>query len=134
MSLTRTIAALATTVALATPAAALATGHPPHPGNGHQPGPTAATPGPDAPAAVKAKAYGRLCRSESREPVAGQKGTPFSRCVTAMAKAANGVASPAVACAGLSHRHTAGRPGTPYSRCVVAATHLADQPAKPAGA
>jgi hypothetical protein len=167
MSMTRTIAALATAALLAVPSAAVAVGPPANPGNGHKPAGTptppaspstdhptqtsnpgtahptadanpgttaAATPGPDASAGAKAKAYGRVCRTESRKHVAGEKGTPFSRCVTAMAKAANGAASPSVACAGLSRKHTAGKHGTPYSRCVVAASHLADQPAKPAGA
>jgi hypothetical protein len=167
MSMTRTIAALATAALLAVPSAAVAVGPPANPGNGHKPAGTptppanpstdhptqtsnpgtahptaganpgtaaAATPGPDAPAGVKAKAYGRLCRTESRKHLAGEKGTAFSRCVTAMAKAANGTASPTRACAGLSRRHTAGQHGTPYSRCVVAARHLADQPATPAGA
>jgi hypothetical protein len=32
------------------------------------------------------KAYGRLCQSESKKHVAGQKGTPFSQCVSAAAK------------------------------------------------
>jgi hypothetical protein len=70
-----------------------------------------------------AKAYGRYCRNESKRHVPGQKGTPFSQCVTAMAKAANG-RSPTAACAGLSKKHVDGQPGTPFSRCVVAAAHL----------
>jgi hypothetical protein len=77
-----------------------------------------------------AKAYGRYCQNESKRHVAGQKGTPFSQCVTAMAKAAHGQ-SPAAACAGLSKKHVAGEQGTPFSRCVVAAAHLKrDQPAR----
>ena len=137
MSLLRTIAAIATAALLAVAPAAFAVGKPPQPGNGHTTGTPhsgANTPGPDAPAGAKAKAYGRLCRGESHKHVAGEKGTPFSRCVTAMAKAANGAASPAIACAGLSRRHAAGEHGTPHSRCVVAASHVSDQPAKPAGA
>src|SRR5438093_12871003 len=70
-----------------------------------------------------AKAYGRYCQTESKRHVPGQKGTPFSQCVTAMAKAAHGQ-SPAAACAGLSKKHVAGEQGTPFSRCVVAAAHL----------
>src|SRR5206468_7287950 len=35
-----------------------------------------------------AKAYGRVCRGESKKHVAGQKGTPFSNCVVAMAQLA----------------------------------------------
>jgi hypothetical protein len=77
-----------------------------------------------------AKAYGRYCQRESKRHIAGQKGTPFSQCVTAMAKAAHGQ-SPAAACAGLSKKHVAGEQGTPFSRCVVAAAHLKrDQPAR----
>jgi len=33
-----------------------------------------------------AKAYGRLCQSESKKHHAGEKGTPFSLCVSAAAK------------------------------------------------
>ena len=33
-----------------------------------------------------AKAYGRACQSESKKHVAGQKGTPYSRCVSAAKK------------------------------------------------
>ncbi len=32
------------------------------------------------------KAYGRVCQGESKKHVAGQKGTPFSQCVSAAAK------------------------------------------------
>jgi hypothetical protein len=83
---------------------------------------TTTTSGQSAPPA-HAKAYGRYCQNESRRHVPGEKGTPFSRCVTAMAKAAHGQ-SPAAACAGLSKKHVDGEPGTPFSRCVVAAAHL----------
>jgi hypothetical protein len=98
---------------------------------------TAATdpPGPHAPAATKARAYGKYCQGESKKHVDGMKGTPFSRCVTAMAKAASGEAHSArAACTGLSHKHTAGKHGTPYSRCVAAAKSLVDQPKGAAGA
>jgi hypothetical protein len=43
---------------------------------------TAAHPSPPA----KAKAYGLHCRGKSHKHVAGQKGTPFSRCVRAAHK------------------------------------------------
>ena len=67
----------------------------------------------------KARGYGRRCRGESKKHVAGQKGTPFSRCVTAMAKLATGETStPRKACKGLSKKHVAGAKGTPFSRCV----------------
>ena len=71
----------------------------------------------------QAKAYGRYCKNQSKQHVAGQKGTPFSQCVTAMAKAAHGK-TPKSACATLSNKHVAGEKGTPFSRCVVAAAHL----------
>jgi hypothetical protein len=151
VSITRSIAALTTAALLAVAPAALAVGPPAHPGAAHKPAGTptrpanpgtdhstqasdrgtddAGAPGPDAPTGVKAKAYGRFCQGQSKKHVEGEKGTAFSRCVTALAKAATGNASPKEACAGLSHKHTAGRHGTPYSRCVVAARHLADQPA-----
>jgi hypothetical protein len=155
MSITRSIAAFATAALLAVPSAAVAVGPPTDPGAGHKPAgtpnppaspstehPTAAsnpgtdagdTPGPDAPAGAKAKAYGKLCQGESKKHVAGEKGTAFSRCVTAMAKAATGKAASArAACAGLSRKHTPGRHGTPFSRCVVAAGKLADQSGRPA--
>lgn len=81
-------------------------------------------PGPSASAETKAKAYGKNCQSFSKKHVAGQKGTPFSQCVTAMAKAATGKANPTTACKTLSKKHVAGQKGTPYSRCVVAAAKL----------
>jgi hypothetical protein len=164
MSITRSIAVVATAALLAMPAAALAVGPPSDPGNGHKPagtptaptspatehptqttnpgtshptadanpgtGATSSTPGPDAPATTKAKAYGKLCRGETKKHVKGEKGTAFSRCVTAMAKLASGQAESArAACAALSRKHTAGEHGTPYSRCVVAANKVAEQPA-----
>jgi hypothetical protein len=80
---------------------------------------------PDAPAGEKAKAYGKLCQGESKKHVAGQKGTPFSQCVTAMAKLASGeTSSPTKACKGLSKKHVAGQKGTPFSVCVAAAAKL----------
>ena len=91
-------------------------------------GPPKPKPGPTAPAAAKAKAYGRYCAKMSRKHVAGQKGTPFSQCVTAMARIAHGTAkSPTRACKALSHKHVAGTRGTPFSRCVVGAAKLKAQ-------
>ena len=70
-------------------------------------------------------AYGYYCQNQSKTHVAGQKGTPFSQCVTAMAKLDKGTTtSPKVACATLSHKRVAGQKGTPYSRCVVAGAQL----------
>ena len=72
-----------------------------------------------------AKAYGKLCQGQSKKHVAGQKGTPFSQCVTAMAKLAhNQKMSAKVACKPLSHKHVAGQKGTPYSQCIRAAAKL----------
>ena len=83
------------------------------------------TPGPKASLPAKAKAYGRYCQGESKKHVKGSKGTPFSQCVTAMAKLATGETSnPARACAKLSKKHVRGQAGTPYSKCVTAAAKL----------
>ena len=82
-------------------------------------------PPPNAPLPAKAKAYGRYCQDQSKKHVAGQKGTPFSQCVTAMAKLASGKTdSPKVACAAMSKKHVAGEKGTPFSRCVAAGAKL----------
>ena len=86
---------------------------------------TPSTPGPSASASDKAKAYGVQCQKESKKHVAGQKGTPFSQCVTAMAKLATGETTSAkTACKALSKKHVAGQKGTPYSQCIVAAAKL----------
>jgi hypothetical protein len=106
-------------------------GTPPH-GKGHGNGPVYTpgdpgnpTPGPKAGLPAKAKAYGRYCKGESRKHVKGEKGTAFSRCVTAMAKAANHPnMSPGRACKGESRKHVKGEKGTPFSHCVMAAAHL----------
>jgi hypothetical protein len=82
-------------------------------------------PGPNASPAAKAKAYGKLCQAQSKKHVAGQKGTPFSQCVTAMAKMAHDQKMSAkVACKPLSKKHVAGQKGTPYSQCIKAAAQL----------
>ena len=90
-------------------------------------------PGPTAPLPAKAKAYGHYCQNQSKKHVAGQKGTPFSQCVTAMAKLASGqTSSPKAACSAMSKKHVAGEKGTPFSRCVTAgAKLLRDQSKKP---
>jgi hypothetical protein len=80
--------------------------------------------------ASKAKAYGKLCQGESKIHVASTPGTPFSKCVTDIAKLANGSATnPAKACADESKKHVAGKPGTPYSVCVSGAKKLLKQQA-----
>jgi hypothetical protein len=89
----------------------------------HQP--SSSPPGPNASLPAKAKAYGRYCQNQSKTHVAGQKGTPFSQCVTAMAKLATDKASsPTSACSAMSKKHVAGERGTPFSRCVVAGAKL----------
>lgn len=96
-----------------------------NPGSTHKP----STPGPNASLPAKAKAYGKYC-PVSKKHVAGVKGTPFSACVTAMAKAAhNSTLSPQKACANLSKKRLAGAKGTPFSICVrgAAKLQLADQ-------
>jgi hypothetical protein len=86
-----------------------------------------ATPGPKASLPAKAKAYGIYCKEESRKHVSGQKGTPFSQCVTAMAKIATGRTSTSrTACKGESKKHVSGQKGTPVSQCVSAAAKLKD--------
>jgi hypothetical protein len=78
----------------------------------------------------KAKAYGKFCQGESKTHVAGTPGTPFSKCVTDMAKLANGSATnPSKACKDESKKHVAGEPGTPYSVCVSGAKKLLKQQA-----
>jgi hypothetical protein len=95
---------------------------PDNPGQSHFP---ATTPGPGAGLPAKAKAYGFYCKDESKKHVDGQKGTPFSQCVTAMAKLANGrTDNPRTACAGESKKHVDGQKGTPFSQCVSAAAKL----------
>jgi hypothetical protein len=86
-------------------------------GNGHGP------PGPNATQPTKAKAYGKYCQGESKKHVAGTPGTPFSKCVTDMAKAAHGT-NPTTACKNESKKHVKGQKGTPYSLCVSGAAKL----------
>jgi hypothetical protein len=124
MNLKTRIAALSATAALLlTPTAALAGGPeyaPEHPAH-----PTHPTPGPKASLPEKAKAYGAYCRGFSKKHVSGRKGTPFSNCVTAMAKAVTVPSTTAkAACKGFSKAHLKGQKGTEFSRCVVAAAKL----------
>jgi invasion protein IalB len=124
MKLQTKIALVLGALALATaPAMALASQPP---GNGPEYTPAAEkTPGPSATPPEKAKAYGVYCQGQSKKHVAGEKGTPFSQCVTAMAKAANNEKlSPGQACKGMSKKHVKGEKGTPFSRCVKAAAKL----------
>ncbi|MGH2973869.1 MAG: hypothetical protein ACREL3_01315 [Gemmatimonadales bacterium] len=94
-------------------------------GNGPDYQPEDPTPGPKAGLPEKAKAYGRHCQGESRKHVKGEKGTPFSQCVTAMARAANNEKlTPGQACKGMSKKHVKGQKGTPFSQCVTGAAQM----------
>lgn len=124
---TRYVAGSLTALALmATPALAV---QPTSPGHSQDKGQSQthkpATPGPSASPQSKAKAYGRYCAGQSKQHVKGQKGTAFSRCVTAMAKVAkDDSVDPKVACRTLSKKHVKGQKGTAYSRCVSGAAKL----------
>lgn len=73
----------------------------------------------------KAKAYGKYCKDQSKKRVAGQKGTDFSRCVTALAKAdRNESLTARQACKALSKKRVKGEKGTPFSRCVVGVAQM----------
>jgi hypothetical protein len=88
------------------------------PGKDHAPGPK---PG----KAEKRKAYGKFCQGEGKKHVKGQKGTPFSQCVRAMAKLDKGKAkNPARACKALSKKHVKGQKKTPFSACVSGAKKM----------
>lgn len=132
------IASLAAGLALA---AAPAFGHgtpPSHPSHPTHPAtPKAALPGPNASLPAKANAYGVYCHNQSRLHSAaplGTKGSPFSQCVNAMAKAAHTTAPTATApqrekaakaaCKGMSKRHVKGSRGTSFSKCVAGAAKL----------
>ena len=106
MRINSILAAAAAAALLMTPSAALADKKPPK-------------------ANSQAKAYGKLCQDQSKKHVKGQKGTPFSRCVVAMAHLQSGKAeTPKAACKKLSKKHVKGKKGTPFSRCVKAGRKL----------
>src|SRR4029453_11145319 len=124
MRINSIIAAGAAAALFMTPAAAVA-GNPntDHPGKGQAKREARAEARTDAkanaPAAPpsQAKAYGKLCHDQSKKHVKGEKGTPFSRCVVAMAQLWSGDAtSPKAACKKLSKKHVKGKKGTPFSR------------------
>jgi hypothetical protein len=90
-------------------------------GTGNKP----STPGPGASPSAKANAYGKDCQGESKTHVAGTPGTPFSKCVTDMAKLADGSTNnPRTACEDESKTHVAGQHGTPFSLCVSGGAKL----------
>jgi hypothetical protein len=116
------IGALALSAAPALAAGPPSSTPPNNQGTSHLP---ATTPGPKAGLPAKAKAYGFYCKGESKKHVDGQKGTPFSQCVTAMAKLANdNTNNPRSACTGESKKHVDGQKGTPFSQCVSAGAKL----------
>jgi hypothetical protein len=85
--------------------------------NGHHTGKPSTTP--------PTKAYGKYCQGQSKTHVAGTPGTPFSECVTDMAKLANGSSkNPRTACKDESKKHVAGAHGTPFSLCVSGGAKL----------
>jgi hypothetical protein len=129
MRITIKAAVLAATLALAaSPAQALPPQAPSNDGTQHAPAGAPSNhgiPGPKASLPEKAKAYGHYCQSFSKKHVAGTPGTPFSRCVTDMAKlATNRSRSPRKACADQSRKHVRGEKGTAFSRCVAAGAKL----------
>jgi len=130
MKLQTKVAATLTALALvAVPATGVANS-PNGQGNGNGPDYNPApekpeTPGPDASLPEKAKAYGVYCKDSSKKHVKGEKGTPFSQCVTTMARAANHEKLTAKkACKSMSKKHVKGEKGTAYSRCITAVAKL----------
>ena len=116
MDLKKTLAALVSLVVLLAVPVALGA-KPPTPGKSGSPAASQYKPA--------GHAYGFFCQTESKTHVAGTPGTPFSKCVTAMAKLASGATnSPKVACATESKKHVAGKPGTPFSLCVSGGAKL----------
>lgn len=78
----------------------------------------------------KGRAYGFYCKGESKKHVKGEKGTPFSNCVKAMAKADhNAKVSAREACKALSKKHVKGQPGTPFSACVKGVAQMREDQA-----
>jgi len=108
-------------IALVTGALALVGGPAALAAPNYHPGKPEYTPAP----APHAKAFGFYCKGQSKKHVKGEKGTAFSRCVKALAKAAhNPTMLPGRACKGLSKDHVKGQKGTEFSRCVNAVAHL----------
>src|SRR4051812_12275542 len=102
---------VAMVAAFAIPGAAFAASTPTNAGTQNaaaQKGNSTPAPGPKTSASEKANAYGSYCQNQSKMHVAGQTGTPFSKCVTAMAKlATDTTTSPKAACSTLSKKHVA---------------------------
>lgn len=90
-------------------------------------GPTYTTPEYKQAPPPQAKAYGYYCKrqGQSKKHVKGEKGTAFSRCVKALARAAHHEKMPpGQACKGESKEHVKGQKGTSFSRCVKAVAQL----------
>lgn len=69
--------------------------------------------------APDARAFGKHCQAQSKKRVAGSKGTPFSKCVTAMSRLARARSrSPQIACATLTRKRTGRSRTSPFDRCV----------------
>lgn len=78
-----------------------------------------------APKSEKAKAYGNYCKELSKKKVKGDKGTPFSQCVTAMAKLDRGATTnPRKACKELSKKRAEGEKHSDFVKCVQAGKKL----------
>ena len=82
------------------------------------------TPGPKASFPTQAKAYGRYCQDQSKKRDGNGKGTPFSRCVTGMAKVAHDQVAPKKACSTESKKKAAGADRSSFSMCVSGAAKL----------
>jgi hypothetical protein len=87
----RRVAVIATVALLALPGAAAAanSGKANH-GKSHAGAST-----PSSSSTATPNAYGKACQGLSKKHVKGQKGTPFSQCVTAMAKLGDDAGAPA---------------------------------------
>ncbi len=115
------LAALGITATMALAPAASLANTPNHGRSSTSPGHTQT----QSPTPSQEHAFGKYCQGESKTHVKGQKGTPFSQCVTDMAKLADHKTNnPHVACKGESKTHVKGQKGTPFSQCVVAGNKL----------
>jgi hypothetical protein len=74
----------------------------------------------------KGKAHGVRCKGLSKKHVKGQKGTPFSQCVKAMAQLAKKKNAPTAqeACKSQAKKKRKGQKKTDYARCVSAGKGL----------
>ncbi len=102
------------------------------PATGAAAGPKYAPEHPDHPTtAPKGKAYGFYCKGQSKKHVKGEKGTAFSRCVKAMARAdRNESLNAKKACKALSKKHVKGEKGTPFSNCVKGVNRMRQEERK----